>query len=93
MSRSKDDAKQLRNQLDVTAHSVFNGVAQAIQQVILRETGMELVLQGKHITNEGEIKAMLTSEKLDEDGDLAQKVEQAMTKLRNPSVITDNMKG
>jgi hypothetical protein len=93
MSRSKDEIKALKGQLDLTCHSVFNGVAQAVQKIILRETGMEVVLQGKYITPDGGIKATLSGEKLDEEGNLGQKVEAAMTRMRNPSVITDNMKG
>ncbi len=85
----KETAKQLtilKNGANLSTHSFFNVLAEALKEKIKETTGLDLVLVGKSVAGHG-ISATLTGEVVitDDNADVNNKVKKTMQELRNPA--------
>jgi hypothetical protein len=93
-SNTTDQTKQIGKGVDLSSHSFFNAIAEAIKERVARDTGLTLSLQGKKATGKGKISAVLIGQltdpaKIPEVGD---KVRRTMDALKNPTNFLDTLK-
>lgn len=85
-----DQLKVVKRGFENSNHTFFNMVAEAIRKKLLADAGIELALTGKTATN-NTIEAALVGQSSDpeKNGEIEERVRQAMQNLKNPTVLVD----
>lgn len=86
-----NQAKVIKKGFDISNHSLFSAVAQAIAAKIEKDTGMKVSLQGKQVQGH-KISASLVGQAITDSEEISKKVRRTMDSLKNPATIIDALK-
>jgi len=86
-SNLADQFKIVRMNRNTSDHRFFNAIALAVKAKLEQQVpGLELHFGGKAVSGT-QVSAQLTGQMIDEDGNIDEKVRQAMDGLKNPSML------